>query len=232
MVRLSAIFGVYLLLSVLVTWPLVRDMRTLIAGGTTDPVLNAAVLQWNATTTPFSRAWWNPPHYYPTTGVAAFTESLVGVSPIASPAYWLTRNPIFAYNLSVFLTWPLSAFAAYLLVRFLTHREDAAFLSGLSFGFSPYRVVGFPHIQTLATFGIALCLLGMHGYVERRRWPWLMLFGLGGCSSPLRTLITRCTARCSSGSGCCISACAAAAGSLVSCSWAPQRLSVSRCCPC
>jgi F5/8 type C domain-containing protein len=177
--RLSAIFGAYLLLSALVTWPLVRDMRTLIAGGTTDPVLNAAVLQWNATTPPFSREWWNPPHYYPATGVAAFTESLVGVSPIASPVYWLTRNPILAYNLSVFLTWPLSAFAAYLLVRFLTRREDAALLSGLSFGFSPYRVAGFPHIQTLATFGIALCLLGMHGYLERRRWPWLALFGLG-----------------------------------------------------
>src|SRR5262245_45764438 len=175
----TAIFITYLLLSAIATWPLLRDMRTLIASDAADPVLNASILLWNATTTPLSAAWWNPPHYYPSHGVVAFTENLIGISPIASPTYWFTRNPVLAYNLSVFLTWPLSAFAAYLLVRLLTGREDAAFLGGLSFGFSPYRAVAMPHIQTLATFGVALFLLGMHGYLERRRWPWLVLFGLG-----------------------------------------------------
>src|SRR5262249_19186611 len=114
----------------------------------------------------------------PSDGVAAFTENLLGVSPIASPTYWLTRNPILAYNVALFLTWPLSAFAAYLLVRLLTARDDAALLAGLSFWFSPYRVVGLPHIQTLATFGVALFLLGLHGFLERRQWRWLVLFGL------------------------------------------------------
>ena len=33
------------------------------------------------------------------------------MSLVASPIYWLTGNPLAAYNLSLFLTWPLSAFA-------------------------------------------------------------------------------------------------------------------------
>ena len=169
----------YVLLSVVATWPLLRDAGTRVAGANTDPVLNAGVLVWNATTTPFSDEWWNPPHFAPTSGVVALTENLLGMSPVASPVYWFTGNPWLAYNLSVFVTWPLSACAAYLLVFLLTRRSDAAFVGGLAFAFSPYRVDALPHLQTLATFGIAATLAGAHGYLQERRWPWLLLAGLG-----------------------------------------------------
>ena len=169
----------YVLLAVLATWPLLRDADTKVAGAATDPVLNTGVLVWNATTTPFSNEWWNPPHFAPTPGVVALTENLLGMSPVASPVYWLTGNPWLAYNLSVFVTWPLSACAAYLLVFLLTRRSDAAFVGGLAFAFSPYRVDALPHLQTLATFGIAATLAGAHGYLQERRWPWLLLAGLG-----------------------------------------------------
>jgi hypothetical protein len=168
----------YLLISIVATWPLSRDLSTRIAADPGDPILNTSILVWNATTRLFSTAWWNAPHYYPSLGVSAFTENLAGMSPIASPVYWLTGNPILAYNLALFLTWPLSALAAYLLVRFIAKREDAAILAGLSFGFSPYRILALGHIQTLATFGVPLLLLGLHGFLEERRWPWLVLFGL------------------------------------------------------
>jgi len=151
-------------------------MRSRIASDPGDPVLNASVLMWNATTVPFSSSWWNAPHYYPAQGVSTFTENLAGISPLASPIYWLTANPILAYNLSLFLTWPLSAFAAFLLVRFITKRDDAAFLAGLSFAFTPIRAAGVGHLQTLASFGVPLFLLGLHGFLEERRWPWLALF--------------------------------------------------------
>jgi F5/8 type C domain-containing protein len=170
---------IYVGLAAVTTWPLVRDMRTAIAGDRADPVLNASILVWNARVTPLSAAWWNPPHFFPSDGVIAFTESLIGISPVASPIYRASGNALLSYNLSLFLTFPLSAMAAYLIVRFLTKSDSAAFLAGLSFGFSPYRVVALPHLQTLATFGVGFALLGMHGYIQSRRWPWLMVFGLG-----------------------------------------------------
>jgi len=165
------------MLSAVATWPLLRDMPSLITSDAGDPALNTSILEWNASVLPFSPAWWNAPHYYPTEGVIAFTENLVGLSPIFSPLYWLTGNPVLAYNFTVFVTWPLSAFAVFLFVRSLTRRDDAAFLAGLSFGFTPYRAASLGHIQTLAVFGIPLFLFGLHKFLETRRLRWLLLFG-------------------------------------------------------
>jgi hypothetical protein len=167
----------YVLLTVAFTWPLSRDAHLRIASDPGDPILNTSILVWNATTVPFSARWWDAPHYYPTQGVTTLTENLLGMYPVASPIYWLTENPVLTYNLTLFVTWPLSAFGVFLLVRLLTGRGDAAFLAGLAFGFSPYRAVAFGHLQTLATFGVPFALLGAHGYLRHRRWPWLALFG-------------------------------------------------------
>jgi hypothetical protein len=177
-VRVAAVFFVYAALAAVATWPLLRDMRTHIASDAGDPILNTSILVWNATTMPYSSAWWTAPHFYPTIGTTTFTENLLGIYPIASPVYWLSRNPLLAYNLSLFLTWPLAAVSVFLLVRFLTGRADAAFVSGLAFAFTPYRAVSLGHIQTVAAFGVPLALLGLHGYRREGRWPWLVLFGL------------------------------------------------------
>ena len=171
-------FLLYTLVAVAATWPLVRDMRTRIASDPGDPILNTSILVWNATTVPYSSAYWNAPHYFPTTGVTTLTENLLGMYPVSGPVYWLTRNPLLAYNLSHFLSWPLSAFAVWLLVRLLTRREDAALVAGLAFGFSPFRAPAFGHMQTLATFGLPFALAAMHGYLEDGRRRWLLLLGV------------------------------------------------------
>ena len=171
-------FLVYALMAVAVTWPLVRDARTLIASDAGDPVLNTSILVWNATVRPLSTAWWNAPHFFPTAGVVAFTENLLGLYPLTSPIYWLTGNAILAYNLTLFLLWPLSALAVFLLVRPLVAWQPAAFVAGLAFAFTPLRAVAVPHIQTMATFGVPLFLVGLHGYVRSGRRSWLVLFGL------------------------------------------------------
>jgi hypothetical protein len=175
--KVTAAAAAYLLLSAVATWPLLRDMGSRIVSDPGDPLLNTSILAWNATTLPFSRAWWNSPHYYPSHGVVTFTENLLGVSPIATPLYWLSGNALLAHNLTTFLTWPFSALAAFLLVRQLVRRDDAAFLGGLAFAFTPYRAVALGHIQTLATFGVPLMLLGLHGFLQQRRARWLVLFG-------------------------------------------------------
>lgn len=176
--RILGAFLIYALVAAVVTWPLLRDARTLIASDPGDPILNTAILVWNATVLPFSEAWWTAPHFFPTTGTVAFTENLLGLYPLASPIYWLSGNPVLAYNLTLFLMWPLSALAVFLLVRRLVAWEAAAGVAGLAFAFSPMRAVALPHIQTMATFGVPLCLLALHGYRQDRRRPWLVLFGL------------------------------------------------------
>lgn len=174
--RLWAAFALYLLISLAATWPLARHASTLIAGDPGDPILNTSVLVWNATTLPYSSQYWNAPHFYPTSGTTTFTENLLGMYPVSSPVYWLTRNPVLTYNVTLFLCWPLSAFGTFLLVRTLSRRDDAAFVAGLAFAFSPMWAVAVYHLQTVATFGVAFLLAGLHGYLRDRRWSWLVLF--------------------------------------------------------
>jgi len=177
--RAAGVLALYVILAALCTRPLLELSPSHIAGDPGDPVLNASILWWNATTLPFSEQWWNPPYFHPTKGVSTFTENLVGLSPIATPLYWITRNPLTSYNITLFLTWPLSAFAVYLLVRYVVQREDAALIAGLAYGFTPYRTAEMGHLQMVASFWIPLALLGLHGYLRERRAGWLILFGAG-----------------------------------------------------
>jgi hypothetical protein len=173
----AGVLALYLVLAAVYTRPLLELSGSHIAGGPGDPLLNASILWWNATTVPFSAEWWNPPHFYPSQGVSALTENLQGISVVATPIYWLTRNPSTTYNVALFLTWPLSAFAAFLLVWFLVQRADAALLAGLAYGFTPYRMAEMGHLQMVSSYWMPLVLLGMHGYVEQGRRRWLVLFG-------------------------------------------------------
>jgi len=128
--RTIAIAAMYFAIAAVYTWPLLRDVNTRVGVHFLDPVLNASILWWNAKTIPFSPTWWNPPYFHPTRDVSALTENLQGLTPISTPIYWLTGNPLTTYNLVFFLTWPLSAFTAFLFVRFITRRDDAAILAG------------------------------------------------------------------------------------------------------
>jgi hypothetical protein len=174
--RSAAILLAYVALAAGHTWPLLKLLDSHIAGNAGDDLLNASILWWNATTVPLTPAWWNQPHFYPAHGVTTFTENLLGLGPIATPLYWITRDAIATYNLTLFLTWPLSAFAAYLLVRHLSGRRDVAFIAGLAYGFSTYRVSSLGHIQTVSSFWLPTALLALHKYRSDRRPGWLALF--------------------------------------------------------
>jgi hypothetical protein len=167
----------FVLLAALYTRPLLAERTTRIAGDAGDPLLVATALVWNATTVPLTARWWNIPLFYPAHGVTTFTENFLGIAPVSTPIYWLTRDPLATYNLTLFLTWPLSAFAAYLLVWRLTARADAAIVAGVAYGFAPYRLSELGHLQMLASWWMPLALLGLHGYLTSRRRRWLVLFG-------------------------------------------------------
>ena len=144
------------------------SLGTRIASDPGDPLLNAAILAWNAVGVPWTDAWYRFPIFYPTADALALSEHLLGVSVVASPVYWLTGNPLIAYNLTLLLSYPLSGAAMYLLVRRLARSAPAAFLAGLAFAFAPYRAGQLPHLQMLITWWAPLALLGLHAFVEGR----------------------------------------------------------------
>ena len=141
-----------------------------------DPVLNAAILAWNARHVPWTDAWFNFPAFHPLTDILTFSEHLLGVSVLSTPVFWLTGNPVTAYNVAVLATPVLSGLAMCALVLRLTQSSGAAVVAGMAYAFAPYRVAHLPHIQVLAAFWAPLALLGLHAYLETRRRRWLALF--------------------------------------------------------
>ena len=110
----------YLLITALLYRNLLPVLPTHVFGDLGDPLLNAAIVAWNAKHLPLSTDWWNFPAFAPLSGVTAFTEHLLGAYPLTSPIVWLTGNPVVAYNALQLLTLPLNAIAAFALVRELT----------------------------------------------------------------------------------------------------------------
>ena len=56
--RVLWILLLYLLTAAIYTRPLLEQSTTRIANDPYDPILNASILWWNATTVPFSSEWW------------------------------------------------------------------------------------------------------------------------------------------------------------------------------
>jgi hypothetical protein len=177
--RSSLVFLIYLAITIALTYPLITMLGRVLPHDSGDPALNTWILWWNAHAIPYTAKWWNAPAFYPAPGSLAFSENLLGLSLISSPVQWLGGGPQLAYNVVFLLTFPLCALGAYLLVRELTWRDDAAFIGGLLFGFAPYRMAQAPHIQCLAAFGMPFALLGLHRYLRDTRSRWLVLFGAG-----------------------------------------------------
>jgi hypothetical protein len=168
----------YAAVTLLVTWPLPLRLGDAVPSDLGDPLLNTWILWWNSRTVPLTQAWWDAPAFYPAPDVLAFSEHLLGLSPLTTPMIWGSGNPLLAYDVAFLLTFVLSAMGAYVLALTVTKRHDVAFVAGLAYGFAPYRMAQVAHIQVLASFWMPLALAALHRYVADRRARWLVLFGV------------------------------------------------------
>ena len=168
----------YLLLTVALTWPLVLHVGSLVPNDLGDSLLNMWLLDWNARVLPLTPRWWNAPQFFPVPGVTAFSEHLLGLSVMTTPIIALTGNAILAYNTAFFLSFPLSALSAYFLTYAIARRHDAALVAGLAFGFSPYRMAQFAHIQVLSAYWMPVAIGALHLYLRDSRRRWLVLYGV------------------------------------------------------
>jgi hypothetical protein len=154
----------------------IAALSTSIASDPGDPLLTAGILAWNASHVPWSGEWYQYPIFFPTADALVLSEHLLSISLIAAPMQWLTGSPVVAYNVTMLLSYPLCGVAMFALVWRLTRNAPAAFLAGLAYAFAPYRVSHLPHIQVLISYWMPVALLGLHSYLDTRRWPWLVLF--------------------------------------------------------
>jgi hypothetical protein len=163
-------------LTVAMSWPLSRELGNVVPNDPGDPLLNMWIVWWNSQRVPLTESWWNAGIYYPSAGTLAFSETLLGLAPLANPLLWLGVSPVAVYNLLFLGSFVASAAAADLLAREVTGRADAGLLAGLIYGFSPYRQAQLGHVQVLMSAGIPLALFALHRYQRTRQRRWLAIF--------------------------------------------------------
>lgn len=191
----------FVVLTVAMTWPWTLHMGEAI-NPIGDVVVQMTSLQWDAhalTTHPSSL--FEAPSFYPYRHSLAFSENLLGEAIITLPMLTMAHNPALALNFYLLLTFVLTGFFTYLLVRDLTGSRLAGLLSGVAFAFSPFRFMQMGHLQMMSTQWIPFTLWALRrglgvldfgvwtsrfGPVQRKaivRHPWatywLMLAGLG-----------------------------------------------------
>lgn len=170
--------GLYLLLTIALTWPLVLHPGSRVPNDLGDSLLNMFILAWDSRELPFTPHWWNLPQFFPIPGAMAFSEHLLGLALIAAPVIWATGNVLLGYNIAFFLSFTLCAIGAHLLTYQITRRHDLALIAGLAYGFAPYRMAQFAHIQVLSSYWMPFALVGLHKFIETPCWPWLVLFAV------------------------------------------------------
>ena len=168
----------YVALTVATMWPVVAHVASALPHDAIDPVLNTWIISWNAQALPLTSRWRDAPIFWPMPGSLMLSEHLIGIAVVTTPLQWAGLTPVAAYNLAWLVSFPLSALAAHALAFAIVKRHDAAAISGLVFGFSPFRIAQAAHLQMLWAFWIPLALLALHRYVERRERIWLALFGM------------------------------------------------------
>jgi len=172
--------GVFVAMTVLMTWPLARGFGSLTLGPPGD---NLEYI-W--------KAWWfkhsiidlhtspsfSPDVYYPIGYNLALSEMTPANNLLALPIT-VAFGPVVAYNVLIFGSFVLSAFTMYLLVVCLTGSPAAAVVSGAIFAFSPYRMIhSAGHLPLMGTYWLPLLFLAIEGSINQRKLRYSALAGL------------------------------------------------------
>ncbi|NPV58081.1 MAG: hypothetical protein HPY75_00295 [Actinobacteria bacterium] len=173
----SLVLAFFLVAAVLFTWPLVLHVHDGIVGGHGDPLLNTWIISWDART-----IFTHPTRLfqgniiYPSRDVLAYSEHQFTLGLIAAPVYFVSRNPILAYNFLVFFCIVVSGLGCYLLIKELTGSRWGGLAGGLFYALFPYKIGQLSHIQIFFIPFLPLMLLYLHRYLERGGWRNAALF--------------------------------------------------------
>jgi hypothetical protein len=130
---------IYLLVALLLTYPLIFRITTHLPLGTepaaTVPLFNLWTLMWNADQVGvLYQGYWYAPIFFPTPGTFALSEPQPLTGLLFVPFFSATNNAVLSYNLIFLLHLTLNGLAAYCLVRRLEGGETRGRISLQSSG--------------------------------------------------------------------------------------------------
>jgi len=122
--------------------------------------------------------------FYPYINTLAYSDATIAQAFQAMPIVLVTGNIVLAYNILTWLSFALSGWGMYLLVKDITGSRVGGLLAGVVFAFAPYRMGRISQLNLLSTQWIPFCFLFLRHLILRdigRASPDMKL--------PLRNLI-------------------------------------------
>lgn len=169
-------------------WASLRDS---IIGRSGDPVFNLYVLKWSAHQLSIGLPdLWDANFFYPTRGVLAFSDHLLGPAAqlLALLGLGAVPNAVAGYNVLLLSSFFLSAATTGGVLRQSGRSLTAAALGGAMYAFAPLRWAHLDHIQILLVQWAPLTLWFWHRLLEEVTWrraalflPFYLLHLTGGC---------------------------------------------------
>ena len=169
----------FALLSLVMTFPLITRIGKTVVHDLGDPLLVAWTLAWDAhqlSHDPFHLFEGN--FFYPCPNVLAYSEHMVGDALLVFPLLLYPQLVILVYNLVYLLSFILSGWGVYLLVKHLSCDTAPAIIAGLLFAFSPYRLSRLSHLHILSTQWVPFIFLFLHKFAQKPSWKNAVLASL------------------------------------------------------
>lgn len=148
-----------------------RELGAFVCPDPGDPLFNLYVVKWVVAQVQAGFPdLWSPPVFYPTRRVLTFSDHLLGPSAQAAllSATGLTVET--AFNLLFLVSFVLSGFATWYVLRRAGTSWPAALAGGAIFAFSPYRWDQLSHFQVLQAQWIPLTLWFWDRLLAERTW--------------------------------------------------------------
>ena len=169
----TAALGFYALATLALTAPLPGYLlETIPRAVRPDTWLNTWALAWTSehlVTNP--AGLFDANIFFPQLTTLAYSDHFIAQALIAAPAYWLSSNPVLAYNLAWYAALILTAWGGYLWTRALLGEaeggEAAALVAGAVCLLVPGKLTAFSHLQVISLQGVPFALLFVHRLLER-----------------------------------------------------------------
>jgi len=173
------VFLVFIVLSIVHTWPLATNPSRLSRNDNADTQLNEWIVSWIAHQMPR-----DPLHlfdaniFYPERSTLAFSEPLIPPGVFGIPLRWLGASPVLTYNLLLLLGFTLTAAGGYALIKQFTGDPLAGIMGGSLFAFNSHTLTSLPHLQAQYALWLPLAILAFDNLIQKRRTSDAFLLAL------------------------------------------------------
>ena len=178
----------FLVLTLVATWPLAQHLRTQVIGPFYGDNLEYIWKIWwvkHALLDLGRSPWIHPDVYYPYGYPLAYGE-ITPIHTFLGVPLTALLGPIATYNLFILGSVALSGFFTYLFVREVTGSPSAGIVAGAIFALCPYRMARIAgHLPLVDTQWLPLYLLFLDRFLRWERWTDAALGGLFFAASAL-----------------------------------------------